>query len=52
MFDLTKFLGFQPNTENNEFSYFDLENGYTTNKLQMHLKKQQKRNRQAGIQGV
>ena len=31
MFDLTKFLGFQPNTENNEFSYFDLENGNTTN---------------------
>ena len=31
MFDLTKFMGFQPNTENNEFSYFDLENGYTTN---------------------
>ena len=31
MFDLTKFLGFQPNIENDEFSYFDLENGYTTN---------------------
>jgi DNA repair protein RecO (recombination protein O) len=31
MFDLTKFIGFQPNVENEKFSYFDLENGFTTN---------------------
>ena len=31
MFDLTKFLGFQPNLENENLSYFDLRNGYTTN---------------------
>ena len=31
IFDLTKFLGFQPNTENNKFSYFDLQNGCLTN---------------------
>ena len=31
MFDLTKFLGFQPNVENENLSYFDLKNGYITN---------------------
>ena len=31
MFDLTKFLGFQPNLENKNLSYFDLKNGYITN---------------------
>tara|TARA_B100001029_G_C14634670_1_gene221048 strand:- start:36 stop:518 length:483 start_codon:yes stop_codon:yes gene_type:complete len=32
MFDLTKFLGFHPNVENNKLSYFDLANGNLTNK--------------------
>jgi len=31
MFDLTKFLGFHPNVENNKLSYFDLQNGCLTN---------------------
>jgi DNA repair protein RecO (recombination protein O) len=31
MIDISKFLGFQPNVENKKTSYFDMENGYSTN---------------------